>query len=122
MREDPFQVALIPLPSEIVPPLTPAAVTVIKYCFSEKVAVTVLSEPMTIGQTFPPLPGQPVHPLNSDVTPAAAVSCTDVPSTKNELHPEPKPEVQAMPDGLLVTVPTPAPAMVTLMFRLFGIA
>ena len=117
MREDPFQVALIPLPSEIVPPLTPAAVTVIKYCFSEKVAITILSEFMTIGQGFSPLTGQPVHPLNSDVTPAAAVSRTEVPSTKDELHPEPEPEVQAMPDGLLVTVPTPAPSMLTLMPR-----
>ena len=102
-------------PSEIVPPLTPAPATVITYCFSEKVAVTVLSEPMTIGQTFPTLPEQSVHPLNSDVKPALAVSCTEVPSIKDELHAEP--DVQAIPDGLLVTVPTPVPAMLTLILQ-----
>lgn len=47
---------------------------------------------------------------------AVAVKVTVVPDTKGELHVAP----QLMPAGLLVTVPTPAPAGVTVRVNVFG--
>ena len=47
---------------------------------------------------------------------AVAVNVTDVPDTKGELQVAP----QLMPAGLLVTVPTPAPAGVTARVNVFG--
>jgi hypothetical protein len=51
----------------------------------------------------------PLHPENSDPAPGTAVRVTLVPEVKAAEQVAP----QAMPAGLLVTVPDPAPAFVT---------
>jgi hypothetical protein len=51
----------------------------------------------------------PPQPANADPVAAAAVSVTVVPLLKLALHPVP----QEIPAGLLVTVPVPFPASVT---------
>jgi hypothetical protein len=57
-----------------------------------------------------PVPVQaPLQPVNADPAFGVAVSVTTVPLTKSALHVAP----QLIPAGLLVTVPVPAPARVT---------
>ena len=51
----------------------------------------------------------PLHPANAEPAAGVAVSCTDVPEAKFALHVVP----QLIPAGLLVTVPEPVPARVT---------
>ena len=54
-----------------------------------------------------PVPVQaPDQLVNSELASGFAVSVTDVPLANFALHAEP----QLIPDGLLVTVPTPVPA------------
>jgi len=73
-----------------------------------KVAVTAVF-PVTV-TVHAPLPlHAPDHPLNVDPVTAAAVRVTDVPAPNDALQVVP----QLMPEGLLVTVPVPVPARVT---------
>ena len=51
----------------------------------------------------------PVQPANIELTPAVAVSVTEVPGLKGALQVCP----QLMPDGLLVTLPWPVPLKLT---------
>jgi len=51
----------------------------------------------------------PDQPANFEPDLAVAVSLTDVPLANLSLHVDP----QLMPDGLLVTVPAPVPALLT---------
>jgi len=55
------------------------------------------------------LPEQPpLHPVNTEAPEGEAVSVTTAPATKSAEHELP----QAIPSGLLVTVPLPAPSFV----------
>jgi hypothetical protein len=77
---------------------------------SEKEAVTAVA-PVTVTVQDPvPLQPPPLHPTKTELTPGIAVSVTTVPLTKLALHVAP----QSIPAGLLVTVPVPDPARVTL--------
>ena len=58
----------------------------------------------------------PLQPVKLEPAAAAAVSVTFVPSVKAAWQVAP----QAMPAGLLVTVPEPAPARVTVSAKLLG--
>lgn len=72
------------------------------------VAVTALAALMVTEQV--PVPEQaPVHPVNVEPVPAAAVKVTTVPLLKLALQVP----GQLMPAGLLLTVPLPVPASVT---------
>jgi hypothetical protein len=51
----------------------------------------------------------PVHPVNDEFAPAVSVNVTWVPLAKLALHVAP----QVMPAGLLLIVPVPVPAGVT---------
>jgi hypothetical protein len=56
-----------------------------------------------------PLQPPPLQPVNADPAFGVAVSVTTVPLTKSAAHVAP----QLIPAGLLVTVPVPDPARVT---------
>jgi hypothetical protein len=51
----------------------------------------------------------PVHPAKTELAFCFAVSVTELPLAKLAIHVEP----QIIPDGVLVTVPPPAPALWT---------
>jgi hypothetical protein len=63
-------------------------------------------------QTAVPLHPPPDHPANADPALGAAASVTDAPVAKLALQVEP----QLIPAGVLVTVPVPLPALVTVSF------
>jgi hypothetical protein len=95
-----------------VPVPVPASVTVntTPFWMVLKLAVTcwlALSVNVQVG--LPPLQ-PPVHPANDEFAPAVSVSVTWVPLAKLALHDEP----HLMPTGLLLIVPPPAPAALTL--------
>jgi hypothetical protein len=95
-----------------VPVPVPASVTVSTgaFCLALKLAVTcwfALSVNVQVG--LAPLQ-PPVHPANDEFAPAVSVSVTWVPLAKLALHDEP----HLMPTGLLLIVPPPAPAALTL--------
>jgi hypothetical protein len=95
----------------IVPAPAPAFVTVSvkRTGAAVKVAVTVWSP--TIATTQGPVPVQPapLQPVNVDAFVGVAVSVTVVPVAKSATHVP----GQEMPLGLLVTVPVPFPARLT---------
>jgi hypothetical protein len=74
-----------------------------------KFALTVCAEFMVNEQVPVPLHA-PLQPEKKDVAPAAAVSVTAVPMANWAEH---VPVVQLMPAGEEVTVPEPAPAIIT---------
>ena len=99
---------VIPAGALVTVPLpVPAAVTVSVKVWSVKVAVTVVAaETVT---THDPVPVQPppLQPLKIEPAAGVAVSVTAVPLVKLAEQVAP----QVMPDGLLVTVPVPVPAL-----------
>ena len=102
---------MITLPSDIVPPFTPAPITVIEYWLSAKVAVAVRGD-VTVKLhvvLFGPLSES--HPVQFDkVEPvfAAAVIEAGVALNKLPLHEMP-PGVQFTPIVLLEKLPLPVP-------------
>src|SRR2546426_3524880 len=74
------------------------------------VAVTAWATLIVTTQLPVPLHPAPLQPVNADPLAGVAVNVTDVPLTNAALHVAP----QLMPAGLLVTVPLPLPADVTL--------
>lgn len=91
----------VPEPVPVLPTVTVRTIS--------KVAVTVVSA--LIAKVHVPVPVQPppLHPVKVELAPAVAVRITDV------FGPKPAEQVapQSMPPGLLVTVPEPAPALIT---------
>lgn len=95
--------------------LVPAAVTVSVADVELKVAVTeVLAFKVTV-QVFVPVQ-PPDHPAKLEPVAGVAVRVTAVPALKLAEHVVP----QLMPLGLLVTVPLPVPARVTLKLGCAG--
>src|SRR5215471_21045149 len=85
------------------PPPPPCA------CWILKVAVTLRACVMLTVQGPVPLHPSPLHPANVVPLAAAAVNVTLVPASKAALHAV----GQLIPAGLLVTVPLPVPATLT---------
>jgi hypothetical protein len=73
------------------------------------VAVTAAAALSVTTQLPVPLQPPPLHPVKAEPALGVAVSVTTVPLTKSAAHVAP----QLIPAGLLVTVPVPAPARVT---------
>src|SRR5262245_41185767 len=96
-----------------VPP--PAFVTVRVEGTALNVAVTDLFALITTTHVAVPLHPLPPQPPKVDPVAAVAVKVTVVPATKGKLHVAP----QTIPAGLLVTVPIPAPAGVTVRVNVF---
>ena len=76
-----------------------------------KVAVTDWPPPFAISVHAPAPVQAPLHPLNVEPGAGAALKLTEAPLLKFALHVVP----QLIPGGLLVTVPEPAPARVTVI-------
>ena len=92
---------MVPLPA-------PVLLTVSAKLWSAKVAVTVCAALIVTVQV--PVPVQPpLQPVKVEPAAGAAVRVTTVPVVKEVEHVAP----QEMPAGALVTVPLPAPALVT---------
>src|SRR5688572_20675752 len=72
---------------------------------------------MTTTHVAVPLHPLPLQPPNVDPGDGVAVNVTVVPLMKAELQVVP----QLMPDGLLVTVPSPTPALVTVRVNVLGV-
>jgi hypothetical protein len=89
------------------PPPVPLLLTV-RSCPSEKVAVTVRSSVIVTVQARKPVQA-PDHPANAQPTPGCAVRVTLVPPANEAAQWAP----QSMPPGLEVTVPVPAPSLIT---------
>src|SRR5207253_8226210 len=95
----------------IVPPAEPPIATVrvkLEAVLSSKTAVTDVSEVRVRTHGTVPLHPPPLQPVTADVSPGAAVSVTSVPLVKLPLQMG----LQAIPMGLLVTVPLPLPELV----------
>ena len=73
------------------------------------VAVIVVSPSTVTTQRSVPLHPAPVHPAKTESVPGEAVSVTVSPGT----YVAPQVALQSMPAGTLVTVPLPAPAVLT---------
>ena len=101
---------LIPLGALVTVPLpAPVLLTVSVYwVLRMKLAVTLLAAFMVTTQVPVPLQA-PLQPLKVDPVPAAAVSVTDWPELKAAEQVAP----QLIPLGALVTVPLPAPVLLT---------
>ena len=90
-------------------------VTVSVCCLRAKVAVQVLGLSMI---TDPDESQSPLHSTKSDESEAVAVSVTSLFCTKSALHDVP----QSIPIGLLVTIPTPPPNLLTSRLNFTGVA
>src|SRR5262245_20453980 len=90
-----------------VPP--PALPTVNAKERSAKVAVTEVAAPRRTVHVPVPEQPPPLQPVNAEPAAGVAVSATEMPEEKLAEHVLP----QAMPAGLLATVPAPAPALPT---------
>jgi len=102
-----------------VPPAEPPIATVrvkLEAVLSSKTAVTDVSEVRAIVQGPAPLHPPPLQPVKADVSLGAAVSVTSVPLVKLPVQVV----LQAIPVGLLVTVPLPLPELVTLSVAIGG--
>ena len=97
-----------------VPP--PALVTVRVAGTALNVAVTDLLALITTTHVPVPLHPLPLQPPKVDPGAGAAVNVTVVPDEKGKLHVVP----QTIPAGLLVTVPIPAPFLVTVRVNVLG--
>ena len=82
-----------------------------------KVAVTPSAALMVTEHVPVPVQPAPLHPANVDPLAAAAVSTTTCPLVKLAEHVAP----QLIPAGLLVTVPVPVPALVTVRVSLLPV-
>jgi phage tail protein X len=98
-----------------VPDPVPASATVNAKLFVLvlKVAVTVVAAVNVTTQVPVPVHPPPLHPANVEPSAGLAVSVTCVPLAKLAEHVDP----QLIPDGLLVTVPDPVPALVTVSVK-----
>ena len=76
-----------------------------------KVAVTDWPVPFAMTVHAPAPVQAPLHPVNVEPAAGAALKLTEAPLLKVALHVVP----QLIPGGLLVTVPEPAPARVTVI-------
>jgi hypothetical protein len=94
-----------------VPDPVPASATVNAKLFVLvlKVAVTVVAAVNVTTHVPVPVHPPPLHPVNVEPSAGLAISVTCVPLAKLAEHVDP----QLIPDGLLVTVPDPVPALVT---------
>ena len=92
-----------------VPSPVPVFTTVRLYSPSQlNVAVTDL--PLSIVTTQSPVPEHaPDQPAKADPDERVAVNVTDVPSVNDALQVEP----QSIPEGVLITVPSPVPSLET---------
>ena len=96
-----------------VPVPAPALVTVSAKDACMKVAVTLVAAlSVTVHGPVPEQP--PPQPVNVEPAAGVAVKVTAVPLVKPAAHVAP----QEMPAGVLVTVPAPAPAFVTVSVKL----
>src|SRR5215471_9470833 len=101
---------LIPAGLLVTVPLPVPATLTVSGCGSKvKVAVTLRAWVMLTVQGPVPLHPSPLQPANVAPLAAAAVNVTLVPASKVALHAV----GQLMPAGLLVTVPLPVPATLT---------
>ena len=91
-----------------VPAPGPAVVTVTAK-LGVKVAVTAVAAVIVSTHVAVPLQPPPLQPVNADPAAGIAVSVTTVPA----LYVSEQSAPQAIPAGLLVTVPPPVPALVT---------
>jgi hypothetical protein len=82
-----------------------------------KLAVTAVSA-FILNEQLPVPEQAPLQPVKVDPEPGAAVSVTAVPCVYAAEHVDP----QLMPDGELVTVPLPVPALLTVSVRFTGAA
>jgi hypothetical protein len=82
-----------------------------------KVAVTLRAWVILTVQEPVPLHPSPLQPTNVDPLAAAAVNVTLVPASKAALHAA----GQLMPAGLLVTVPLPVPATLTVKVNCWSV-
>ena len=92
-----------------VPPPLPPFVTVSAKVGTSKVAVTAVAPEIVTVQAPAPEHPPPLQPLKIDPESGVAVSVTAVPLVKFVVQFVP----HAMPAGVLVTVPLPVPALVT---------
>ena len=97
-----------------VPP--PTLVTVRVEGTALNVAVTDLLALITTVHVPVPLHPLPLQPAKVDPDAGAAVNVTVVPDEKGKLHVVP----QSIPAGLLVTVPIPTPALVTVRVKVLA--
>jgi|SRR5689334_1675093 len=97
-----------------VPP--PTLVTVRVEGTALNVAVTDLLALIATTQVPVPLHPLPLQPAKVDPDAGAAVNVTVVPDEKGKLHVVP----QSIPAGLLVTVPIPTPALVTVRVKVLA--
>jgi len=96
------ELATVPLP-------VPAVVTVSAKDWSAKVAVTEVAALTVTVQVVVPEQPPPLQPVKVEPAAGAAVRVTTVPVVKEVEHVAP----QEIPEGALVTVPVPLPALVT---------
>jgi hypothetical protein len=101
-----------------VPVPVPALVTVSTDGTALKVAVTDLAWLITTTHVPVPLHPLPLQPPKVDPASGAAVNVTEAPFGKLKLQVAP----QSIPAGLLATVPSPTPALVTVRLNVVGIA
>jgi len=101
-----------------VPAPVPALVTVRVEGTALNVAVTDLFALITTTHVAVPLHPLPLQPPNVDPADGVAVNVTVVPLVKLKLQVAP----QAIPGGLLVTVPSPTPCLVTVRVNVLRVA
>jgi hypothetical protein len=97
-----------------VPLPLPVLVTVSAKAVCMKVAVTVWAPFIVTAHVPTPVQPPPLQPANVEPAAGVAVKVTAVPLVKPAAHVAP----QEMPAGVLVTVPAPAPAFVTVSVKL----
>ena len=90
-------------------PVPVPALTTVRLRNSSNVAVTVVSAVTVVTHVLVPVQPPPDQPVNTDPAVDAAVSVTVVPDRYRDVHVAP----QAIPGGLLVTVPVPVPDLAT---------
>ena len=93
-----------------VPPPVPALATVRVFCWIEKAAVTLFDASIVTVHSPLALVHAPPHPVKLEPALGVAVRVTELLLAKASLQSVP----QLIPAGLLVTVPAPAPVLVTL--------
>lgn len=95
--------ALVMVPLPVPAKLTPSVNS------GTNVAPTAVSEVIVTVQAAVPVQAAPLQPANTDPGAAVGVKVTTVPELKSAEHAAP----QLIPAGVLVTVPVPAPLLVS---------